>query len=97
MIRKRYELEVNGKVVLRLKPKQQTVRIERPNPYGGWTDPVDLNREHVLELRDTLDEILAGRFCPPIKLSPEQVVGLDASTFIPCAGEDEIEAMRRRT
>lgn len=62
-IRKRYELVLGDKVVLRLRPKQDTVRLERPNPYGGWTDPMDLDREGILELRDCLDEIFRDWFC----------------------------------
>lgn len=63
-IRERYELEVNGRVVLRLKPKQDKVVLDRPNKYGGWTDPETLDREHLLELRDVCDEILMSWFCP---------------------------------
>ena len=64
MIRKRYELEVDGKVVLRLKPKQDKVKMQAASSYayGGWEDTT-LDREHVLELRDTLDQILMDWFC----------------------------------
>ena len=87
MIKKRYELEVNGRVVLRLKPKQDKVRMERKNDYGGWSEPVDLNREHVLELRDVLDEIMRDWFCEKDFKYSVTTSELDTTTFIPATGE----------
>jgi hypothetical protein len=63
MIRKRYEMEVDGKVVLRFRPKQDTVKMQYDSArYGNYTHVI-LSREHILELRDCLDEIMRDWFC----------------------------------
>jgi len=63
MIRKRYELVIENRAVLQIRPKQDKVQLKTTSMYGGWTDLISLDREHILELRDTLDQILMDWFC----------------------------------
>ena len=64
MIKRTYEIATETRPLLKLSPSAEQVYIEMyATAADVWLVGHQFSREHVLELRDTLDQILMDWFC----------------------------------